>query len=166
MEALSEIILIIEGPLRFKVVSKFSTVLVNYFKTLEGRFYDFQAQMWSFPLEALEGFKAFLEERYFESKTVQLDKFLTIYKTNKELQLKFGSYQESFAILQEFEGGKYDRCISMYVIPIKHEEPLEIVLKENGYAYQVVKKATNDGQTHVKEVGKDEEPISKRQKIA
>ena len=141
MEAIDETILIIEGPSRFKVVSKYIPIIADYCKTLEGRFYDFPAKLWSFPIESFEKFVAFLDERMFSFKTVQLNKYVSIYKTSTALQLKFGGYQESFSIFQQLEGSAYDRSLSMYVIPIEHLEHLEKILEDNEFSYQIIKKA-------------------------
>ena len=142
MEATKETILIIEGPTRFKVVSKYIPIIADYCKTLEGRFYDFPAKLWSFPIESLEKFEAFLDERLFAYKTVKLNKYVSIYKTNKSLQLKFAGYQESFIIFQQLEGSVYDRSLSMYVIPVEHLELLEKILEEHEFSYQIIKKVT------------------------
>ena len=142
MEAINDAILIIEGPSRFKVVSKYIPIIADYCKTLEGRFYDFPAKLWSFPIESLEKFVAFLDQRMFAYKNVKLNKYVSIYKTNKALQLKFAGYQESFIIFQQLEGSAYDRSLSMYVIPLEHQELLEKILKDHEFSYQIIKKVT------------------------
>ena len=138
MEATNPIVTIIEGVSRFRVFSKFSAVIVNYYKTLEGRFYDFQTKMWSFPIESMDKFTAFLAERHIKYKIVQFDKFVSILKTNSMLNLKFAGYQDNFKIFEALKGAAYDRSISMFVIPKDKLVSLEKTLKDHDFEYQII----------------------------
>ena len=110
-------ITVIENNSRFKVVATFSAVLVNYLKTIEGRYYDFQLKQWSFPNDSWANLEAFLEERNLNFIRVKADNYVTITKTKGSLLLKFAAFQPDFKFLSEIKGATYDRKISMYVTP-------------------------------------------------
>jgi len=153
-------ITVIESNNRFKVAATFSPLLVNYFKTIEGRFYDFSLKQWSFPNDAWENLQAFFEERNFGYIKVKAEKYLTITKTNGSLLLKFAAFQPDFKFLNEIKGATYDRNISMYVIPDNAEKQLEKILKDHKYTYHTNEK----GQSIFNKLSNEDQggPIKKR----
>jgi uncharacterized protein YlbG (UPF0298 family) len=130
-------ITVIENNSRFKVVATFSAVLVNYLKTIEGRYYDFQLKQWSFPNDSWDNLQAFLEERNFNFILVKAENYVTITKTKGSLLLKFAAYQPDFKFLSEIKDATYDRKISMYVIPYIAQKELEKILKDNHFVYHI-----------------------------
>ena len=63
------------GVKRFAVTSDYDSELVRYFNTFDKRFYDFQTQRWSFPIEKLGNFKEFMDSNqvtYSETDTMNI----------------------------------------------------------------------------------------------
>ena len=153
---------------RFKLLCTFTPVLINYFKTIEGRYYDFQLKQWSFPSIAWSDLQAFLEEKNFAYRTVNAEKYLSISKQPTGLHLKFATYQEDFKILEAIKGSKYDRSLSKYVIPLKEQSNLEGVLKENGFIYDIDSKLVFSGSEVdllLKAQKAEEDPKKKKRRV-
>jgi hypothetical protein len=122
---------------RFKVLTTFYPDLINFFKTMDGRYYEFALKCWSFPNENWNIFKLFFDKNNYSYKVIKAEKFVSINKTAKELHLKFGAFQENFDMFKEIEGVTYCRIISKYVMPLSALPQLEVILKDKKFLYVV-----------------------------
>ena len=50
---------IVKGTKRFSVTTNYNSELVRFFNTIDKRFYDYDTQRWSFPIEILQDFVKF-----------------------------------------------------------------------------------------------------------
>lgn len=128
---------IIKAFSRFKVITSFYPDLINFFKTFEGRYYEYATKYWSFPNENWIEFKPFLELHKYDYKVIKAENFVSISRTPKALHLKFGAYQEDFNLFDKIEGAIYSRVISKYVIPLEALSHVEAILKEKKFTYTV-----------------------------
>ena len=53
---------IVKGTKRFSVTTNYNSELVRFFNTIDKRFYDYDTQRWSFPIEILQDFVKFMED--------------------------------------------------------------------------------------------------------
>ena len=161
---------IIKGFARFKVLTAFHPDLIPFFKTVEGRYYEFATKCWSFPNENWSSLKLFFEKNTFEYKVIKAENFATINKTSQAVHLKFGAFQKNFDMLKPIKGVTYCRIISKYVMPLSALPQLESILKDKKFTYNVNGSDeidSSDGpecsESSESEIEK-EEPIKKRLK--
>ena len=128
-------VLIIKGRYRFKIKTSYHNNLINFFKTLSGRFYDQQTHEWSFPAQKLLEVKEFLENSNFNFKEIDVENFARLFKNDKEILMSFDGYQESFEIFNQIEGAHYDRDMGRYIVPLEKLSQLEAILISNKYNY-------------------------------
>lgn len=120
---------------RFKVLTSFYPDLINFFKTMDDRYYEFALKCWSFPNENWNIFRLFFEKNNYSYKVVKAEKFVSINKTAEALHLKFGAFQENFDMFKEIESVTYCRLISKYVMPLSAIPQLEVILKDRKFLY-------------------------------
>ena len=138
VQVLEPMVTVINGFCRYKITCKFSPTLISFFKTIDGRYYDFCVKLWSFPNDSWRQMEAFLEDKEYSYKMVKAEDFVTVTKTPYNLQLKFGGFQEDFKVFEKISGSKYDRALSKYVIPLEKESELLQLLEERKFTHNIL----------------------------
>jgi len=122
------------GVKRFAVTSDYDSELVRYFNTFDKRFYDFQTQRWSFPIEKLGNFKEFLDSNqvtYSETDTINMANLVV---KKDIIELSFQSYIKQFHEILSIDGIKYLRNEKKFLIPLEKEEELCKKLMEHNFS--------------------------------
>jgi hypothetical protein len=128
-------VLISKGPFRFKIKTCYHNNLIDFFKSLEGRYYDSTTTEWSFPNTVLEEVKNFLVENTFTFKEIESNKFVRLFINDNQILMSFDAHQKNFEIFASIEGGQYDREISKYIFPKERMNELEEILLREGFNY-------------------------------
>jgi hypothetical protein len=123
---------IVKGSKRFSVTTNYNSELIRFFNTIDKRFYDYETQRWSFPIEILQDFVKFMEENQITYSKTDSKNFANINVKKDVIELTFQSYISQFGDFLSIPGATYLRSEKKFLLPLDKEQELcEQLMKHN-----------------------------------
>ena len=123
---------IVKGTKRFSVTTNYNSELVRFFNTIDKRFYDYDTQRWSFPIEILQDFVKFMEDNQITYSKIDSKNFANINVKKDVIELTFQTYISQFGDFLSIPGATYLRSEKKFLLPIDKEQELcDQLMKHN-----------------------------------
>ena len=119
---------------RFTVSCKYEKSLIAYFNTIEKRYFDWEKETWSFPVQKLESFKEYIAKNnigYTEVSTKNSAKLLV---KNDKIELSFSTYIKNFQDYVNIPGAQYLKSNRTFLIPLDQEDNLCNMLMDHNFS--------------------------------
>ena len=119
---------------RFTVSCEYEKSLIAYFNTIEKRYFDWEKETWSFPVQKLESFKEYIAKNnigYTEISTKNSAKLLV---KNDKIELSFSTYIKNFQDYVNIPGAQYLKSNRTFLIPLDQEDNLCNMLMDHNFS--------------------------------
>ena len=119
---------------RFLVKCKYEKCLIDYFQTIEKRYYDFDKQTWSFPSNKLASFKSHMSKNNVTFTEIATKNMAKLNVKPEHIELAFSSYIQNFQDYVNIEGAEYLKDERKFIIPLSQESKLCNMLLDHNFS--------------------------------
>ena len=119
---------------RFSVKCKYDQFLVDYFQTINKRYFDFEKQIWSFPSNILDEFKSHLSKNKVTFTEIATKNMAKLNVKSEHIELSFASYIKNFQDYVNIDGAEYLRDERKFIIPLSQESTLCNMLLDHNFS--------------------------------
>jgi len=119
---------------RFTIKCKYEKSLIEYFNTIDKRYFDYDKQEWSFPVDKLEAFKEYISTKKIEFSETSAKNIAKIFATDTHIELTFSSYIQNFQDYVNIQGAEYIKGERKFKIPLDKEDSLCNMLMDHKFS--------------------------------
>jgi hypothetical protein len=119
---------------RFTIKCKYEKSLIEYFNTIDKRYFDYDKQTWSFPVDKLDAFKEHIVAKAIEFTETSTKNVAKLLVTSKHIELTFSSYIENFQDYVNIQGAEFIKGERKFLIPLEQEDKLCNMLLDHKFS--------------------------------